>query len=153
MSVKHLECATCQLSGLCVNRPGALRVCSHSNKSAHHTTIARNATRVAPTHPPRVSRAVIALAGLLLAGRIRLWHSWVLGAQMRSKLAIALPLVVLLHFSDRSAGGQTRRVILPCTCRTGPRPNALFFNPYRLPMHCGSLTAIWSPRRGGLLCC
>jgi len=74
-----------------------------------------------------------------------------LSAQMRCKLAVALPLVVLLHFFYRVAGRHTRRVELPCAFGTSPTPEALFFNPHDLSTHCGITSDTIYEERVGVL--
>ncbi len=81
------------------------------------------------------------LAELLRARRTDLLRFWVLGAQMRLKLAIALPLIVLFHFSDRVTGRHSRRVELPCAFRTSPAAETLVFDPYHFATHSGMSSA------------
>ena len=86
---------------------------------------------------------------LLPAGSTQLLHPWVPGAQMRCKLPVALPLVVLLHFIYRAAGGHTRRLELPCAFGTSPTLEALCFNPHHLSTHCVITSdAIYEERDG-----
>src|SRR5258708_40368021 len=81
------------------------------------------------------------LTELLRARRTHLLRFWVLGAQMRLKLAIALALIVLLHLSDGVTGRHSRRVELPCAFRTSPAAETLFFDPYHFATHSGMSSA------------
>jgi len=59
----------------------------------------------------------------------------VIGANMGSKLFVALQLEVAHHFIERCAGGRARRFEPPATFRATKTPKTLLLNPYQLPAH------------------
>jgi hypothetical protein len=59
----------------------------------------------------------------------------VVGADMGSKIFIALPLVVLHHFVDRIAGGWALGIEEPCACGTTPASESLFIEPNQFAAH------------------
>ena len=61
--------------------------------------------------------------------------SWVIGANMRCKLLVALPLEVAHHFIERCASGCTRRFEPPVTFGTPETAKTLLFNPHQVPAH------------------
>ena len=79
-----------------------------------------------------------------LFSALALWAlgSWVIGANMRGKLFVALRLKVPHHFIERFPGGRARRVEDPGAFGATKAPKTLLFNPYQLPTH-------GSPRRCG----
>ena len=54
---------------------------------------------------------------------------------MGCKVLVALPLVVLLHFIERSAGRRSRRIEHPCAFGATPAPKTLFVDPYQSAAH------------------
>jgi hypothetical protein len=63
------------------------------------------------------------------------FRSRVFSANMGCKIFIALLLVVLLHFIERSADGWSRRIEHPCAFRATPPPKTPFFEPYQFAAH------------------
>ena len=61
--------------------------------------------------------------------------SWVIGANMRCKLFVALQLEVAHHFVERCASGPTRGFEPPATFGTPKTPKTLLFNPHEIPAH------------------
>jgi hypothetical protein len=54
------------------------------------------------------------------------------GAHMRLKLIVALLLVALYHFGNRTAAGGAREAELPSAVRTRPATETVLFNPDQL---------------------
>jgi hypothetical protein len=59
----------------------------------------------------------------------------VFSANMGCKIFIAPPLVVLLHFIERFAGGRPRRVEHPSAFGATPALKTLFFDPCEFALH------------------
>jgi hypothetical protein len=60
---------------------------------------------------------------------------WVIGANMRRKLFVALQLEVAHHFIERWADDRARSFEPPATLGATKTPKMLLLNPYQLPAH------------------
>ena len=108
--------------------------CCEGGSNPHRQDGAYAGPKISPRHVRPTRRALLEAA---TPRSTQLLQPWVPGAQMRCKLPVALPLVVLLHIIYRAAGGHTQRVELPCAFGTSPTLEALCFNPHHLSTHCG----------------
>jgi len=54
---------------------------------------------------------------------------------MGCKIFVAAPLVVLLHFIERFAGGRSRRLEQPSAFRATPALKMQFLDPYQFALH------------------
>jgi hypothetical protein len=61
--------------------------------------------------------------------------SWVIPANVRRKLFVALRLEVAHHFIEGSAGGRSRRFEPPATFGAAKTSKMLVLDPYQLPAH------------------
>jgi hypothetical protein len=61
--------------------------------------------------------------------------SAVLSANVGYEISLELPLVVLLHFIERIAGGRPRRIEHPCAFGAAPAPKTLFVDPNQFAAH------------------
>jgi hypothetical protein len=65
--------------------------------------------------------------------------SWVIGANMGSKLSVTLRLDIAHHFIERLAGGRSRRFEPPAALGATKTSKTLLFNPYQFPAHAGKI--------------
>jgi hypothetical protein len=78
---------------------------------------------------------ICSLSSLSFALGIAARSTWVIGANMQSKLLVALQLEVAHHFIERCAGRRSRRLEPPATFGATKTPETRLLNPYQLSAH------------------
>lgn len=98
--------------------------------SGHRKILTRRSDTLLHEHK---SHAEFSLRVVWLVGIV--WGSWVLGADVRRELLIALPFVVPLHLLNGFADGRPYRVEHPGAFRASPSLKILSFDPYQFAAH------------------